>query len=709
MNLKGFSIYRNLFFPFFLSLITILFVVHSNAFSRNGPTSKDDHTKSNQNSSNNFLLNATVIVNGDTSSQLVSYVVRIQGILIDANHFLDIVGGKYFPIKQNYGLAVQYGKIISFAFNQYQYGFAALEMVEMIPPAEAVYDTVMAPINFLAKAIDGNIIFDNANQTLDVTIAPPSEIGDIVPKASDLATELSQQNYIVQQGSVDLVNAIELFIAGYQADCNGNNANYPYLWPQTPPCPDDSTAPSIPLIYTMRPDEAFVLIGKTPPQCMYYSYRSYIYNRYYEDEIPHRVKIFASLGDTQSRYNMSEGRTVPNPFNRFFMLISAADSNTVTTIKNSALSAGILENDIYVDVMPIDTLHMGLGDKADFFSFLHRSVLFNDPNDHAQYVNNPPLEFLRITPVDSVAPAYYPFPTLRQRGNDSTEFHLNSGLEQLRQEIINNYIADYDTINLPSYQWIPEGFEAIATRFNARGENRDALYLRTDFFQFYEDDIVVVFGANHAKTNKAVYCNAGIVGAQARNGLGGVNSLEFGGTAQAFLADSILADSFYVWKFARTQIDSQTYVIPPDSSNDYMGINYGATAVMIFRSYVEPATLVGPDATELILDQAILFRPKSTAVEKDNELSPKDFMVSNIYPNPFNSSTTIEFSLPKNEFVTIKIFNSLGEIVTILVDKDMKAGNHKITWNAENFASGIYMYKITAGDYTEIKKCILIK
>ncbi|MFC2088990.1 T9SS type A sorting domain-containing protein, partial [Calditrichota bacterium] len=671
--------------------------------------SRNGITNSNQNCSSDSVLYATVILNGDTSAQQISYVQRNPAILIDANQFFDIVGGQYFPIGLNFGLTVQYGKIISFALNQYDYGFAALEKVEMLPPAETINFTIMALISFLARAIDGSVVFDNVNQSLDITIAPPSEIGDIVPEANDLANTLSLQNYTVQQGAINLVNAIELYTTGYQADCNGNNANYPYLWPQTPPCPDASFAPSIPLLYTMRPNEAFVLIGKTPPECMYYSYRSYLYNRYYPDIMPHRVKIFASLGDTQSLYNMSENRTVPNSFNRFFMLISAADNNTVTTIKNSALSAGILENDIYVDVMPIDTLHMGLGEKADLFSFLHRSVLFNDPNDHAQYVNNPPLEFLRISPIDPVAPDYFPFPVLRERGTDSTEFHLNDGLDQLRQQIINSYIADYDTINLPSYQWIPEGYVAIATRFNARGENRDALYLRTDFFQFNEDDIIVVFGANHAKTNKAVYCNAGILGAQARNGLGGVNSLKFGGTAQAFISDSVLADNFYVWKFARTQLDSQTYVIPPDSNDDYTGINYGATALMIFCSYVEPATKVGPDASELIMDQAILFRPKSTAVKKANELSPKDYLVSNIYPNPFNSSATIEFSLLENSLVSINIFNSLGENVTTLLNENMKAGKHEITWNAKDFASGIYMYKITAGKFTEIKKCILLK
>lgn len=700
------SIFSNSSLPILFCCISVSLFLILDANFKKSFASFDDYSQS---FSNDTLLYATVIVNGVTSGQLMSYVERNQGILVSAPVFMDIVGGRFYPIKQGYGLTVQYGNIISFAFNQYQYGFAHLEMVEMIPPAEAVNDTIMAPISFLAKAIDGNIIFDNANQILDVTIPPPVEIGDVVPEAGGLANALSQQNYIVQQGSIDLVNAIELYMADYQADCNGNNANYPYLWPQAPPCPDSSFVPSIPLFYTMRPDEAFVLIGNTPPECMYYSYRSYLYNRYYDDVTPHRVKIFASLGDTKSLYNMSEGRIVPDPFNRFFMLISAADSNTVATIKACALSAGISENDIYVDVMPIDTLHMGLGVKADWFSFLHRAVLFSDSNAHNQYVNNPPLEFLRITPVDSAANAFYPFPTLRVRGTDTTEFHLNNGLDQLRQEIVNSYIADYDTINLPSYQWIPEGFVAIATRFNARGENRDALYLRTDFFHFFRNDIIVVFGANHAKTNKAVYCNAGIVGAEAINGLGGVNSLQFGGTAQTFLSDSILADSFYVWKFARTQLDSQTFVVPPDSNNNYTGIDYGALALMVFRSYVEPATKVGPIASELILDQAILFRPKFTAIEKKDEFSNSGQFSSIIYPNPFNMTTKINFFLPQKGRVKITIYNLLGKKIATITEKSYNAGQNSVEFSPENLSSGTYFYMIKWNNKILHGKMLLLK
>ncbi|MCI0513998.1 hypothetical protein L0128_12355, partial [candidate division KSB1 bacterium] len=616
MNPRSLSTRRKLLSVFWLSLMLLIFILALNVYAHAGRPFVGKNAHPIQNCPQDSLFNATISINGDTANQSITYVKRNGKILIDADLFFDLVGGQYYPIGQNFGLTVQYGKIISFAYVNYRQGFVALKMVDILPPAEAINNKVMAPLNFLALAIAGQIDFDTANQHLAITAPAPAEIGDVIPEAKTLSDALTPQNYTIRQGAIDLVNAIELYVAGYQADCNGNNANYPYLTLQTPPCPDLAYVSSIPLFYTMRPDEAFVLIGRTPPECTYYSYRSYLYNRYYEDESPHRKKIYASLGDTQSLYNMSEGRDVPNSFNRFFLIISTADKNMTDAIRNAAITAGIREDDIYVDVIPSDIVRMGLDEKADIFNFLHRSVLFKNPTENEQYIHHPPLELLRITPKVAVTPNYLSTPTLRKRGTGTNEFHLNDGLAQLRQQLINKYSTTYDAIELTSFQWLSEGYEAIENRENVRGENRDALYLRTPFIEFQENDIIVVYGVNHAKTGKSTYCNAGCYGVPALNGLGGVSNLEFQGTAKPFLTDPTLADNFYVWKFARTQIDAQTFVIPPDVNDDYNGIDYGGIAVMVFRLYVEPPAKVGPIDSEVVMDRVILFRPKETGLQE---------------------------------------------------------------------------------------------
>lgn len=88
---------------------------------------------------------------------------------------------------------------------------------------------------------------------------------------------------------------------------------------------------------------------------------------------------------------------------------------------------------------------------------------------------------------------------------------------------------------------------------------------------------------------------------------------------------------------------------------------------------------------------------------------PVDFKLSQNYPNPFNPSTKISFSIPRSGFVTLKIYDVLGKEVATLIEKEMKVGSHSITWNAVNVPSGIYFYRIMAGNYTMTKKMVLLK
>jgi len=73
---------------------------------------------------------------------------------------------------------------------------------------------------------------------------------------------------------------------------------------------------------------------------------------------------------------------------------------------------------------------------------------------------------------------------------------------------------------------------------------------------------------------------------------------------------------------------------------------------------------------------------------------PSEFVLYQNYPNPFNPSITFEFALPKSEFVTLKVFNIRGQELARLVSEKLNSGRHKFTWNAENYSSGIYFYKL---------------
>ncbi|MCZ2269487.1 MAG: T9SS type A sorting domain-containing protein [Ignavibacteriales bacterium] len=90
-------------------------------------------------------------------------------------------------------------------------------------------------------------------------------------------------------------------------------------------------------------------------------------------------------------------------------------------------------------------------------------------------------------------------------------------------------------------------------------------------------------------------------------------------------------------------------------------------------------------------------------------LSPSEFILEQNYPNPFNPNTRIQFAIGSKQFVSLKIFNSLGEEVASLVNEEKSAGFYKIDFNASHLSSGIYYYKIIAGDFVQTRKMILIK
>jgi hypothetical protein len=79
------------------------------------------------------------------------------------------------------------------------------------------------------------------------------------------------------------------------------------------------------------------------------------------------------------------------------------------------------------------------------------------------------------------------------------------------------------------------------------------------------------------------------------------------------------------------------------------------------------------------------------------------------YPNPFNPSTVIRFTLPTAGKVTLTVYNSLGEVVKTLINTSMETGYHEVHFNAENLPSGLYLYKLKAGAFTQTKKMLLIK
>ncbi len=96
-----------------------------------------------------------------------------------------------------------------------------------------------------------------------------------------------------------------------------------------------------------------------------------------------------------------------------------------------------------------------------------------------------------------------------------------------------------------------------------------------------------------------------------------------------------------------------------------------------------------------------------TSVDDDNPLS--SYNLSQNYPNPFNPTTQINYSLQESNFVTLKVYNSIGELVSTLVNEEKPAGNYSLTFNASGLPSGVYFYRLTSGSFNQTRKMILLR
>lgn len=101
-------------------------------------------------------------------------------------------------------------------------------------------------------------------------------------------------------------------------------------------------------------------------------------------------------------------------------------------------------------------------------------------------------------------------------------------------------------------------------------------------------------------------------------------------------------------------------------------------------------------------------------IQEDSDGLPKEFALHQNYPNPFNPTTVIEYALPKASHVRITIYNLLGQQVKLLVAQDQPAGYKTVLWDGRTdskaeVSSGVYFYRIMAGDFVNCKKMLLLK
>jgi len=110
-----------------------------------------------------------------------------------------------------------------------------------------------------------------------------------------------------------------------------------------------------------------------------------------------------------------------------------------------------------------------------------------------------------------------------------------------------------------------------------------------------------------------------------------------------------------------------------------------------------------------IILRDFVFRISPIGIQNIGLNIPTDFAVYQNFPNPFNPVTNIKFDIPRYSFVKLIIFNSLGQEIDALVNQELTAGSYKVDWDAANFPSGVYYYKIQTNEFQEAKSMMLIK
>ena len=93
----------------------------------------------------------------------------------------------------------------------------------------------------------------------------------------------------------------------------------------------------------------------------------------------------------------------------------------------------------------------------------------------------------------------------------------------------------------------------------------------------------------------------------------------------------------------------------------------------------------------------------------NNNLNLITFKLHNPYPSPFTPTTSISFSIPEQSQTSLKVYDIKGNLISTLLNQTMNVGHHQIEWNGENLSSGTYFIRINSGEFSDVKKVVLVK
>ena len=249
--------------------------------------------------------------------------------------------------------------------------------------------------------------------------------------------------------------------------------------------------------------------------------------------------------------------------------------------------------------------------------------------------------------------------------------------------------------------------DSVAAAFAGTNSSKDTTYLKK-YWELCGSQVVYLMKTASRATADIIY--TAWVDAGSPN-LGGTNPVEL----TSFTANSSMGKVTLNWRTA-TEINNRGFEIQRKvDDNNWAVIAFhngnGTTTNASNYSFTDKISALNANKLSYRLRQ-VDFDGKSQyspEVLVDN-IIPESYNVSQNFPNPFNPSTIIKYQIPQNSFVSLKVYNSLGQEAATLVNGMVNAGSYEVKLNASNLTSGVYYYVIKAGEnFVQTKKMILIK
>lgn len=475
----------------------------------------------------------------------------------------------------------------------------------------------MARTAFLAVKLAMTMSATLAVLLLSAPCALAQRAGQDPRMLTSLRTALMQDGFTVQPGSVSTVDW-----AGQYCFRDRPNAGYvnkaPYLMIQVPVSADD---PYQVENFKLRPEEAIVLIGPTPPPVKYFGFNTFLATRISPfDPNQERKALVATVGDA---LNNATIKTIgPSPFNAPVVVIFTADQGTDARIRTALRRSGYPSSMINTMVFPSALLKLGYEAKADELTLKMRiGMVEGDPQPLKTYVENAAtaLTVLRLSPdTRNVNP--FPVPAMRVRGTGQTEMDLVDDVDELRASII----AAHPGLHATDFGSKPvgyEGYDYIQQGINPGADTRDNLFLAAGYIPEFgskseitlaEDEFLVVYGVNHFATGKAAYASFNVYASdKAKLSIGQVFHDEYANTAATYMASGGSAVSkLYAYKVSRDCSGEPSCVTLRVDDCPKLTITDNTVLGFFFRMYLEPATAVGPAMQEIVYDRVIKFSPR---------------------------------------------------------------------------------------------------